>query len=277
MSVTLGAVLVAPAQRSWAAGILYGADNGGDLFSIDVATGAGTLVGTLPNASSTEIECEPMTVSPKCFSQLPDGFFEIQQFDLATAAGIGGTVADGHSFTGLEYVGRILYGATINGSGGPSSLRTLNPSTGASSLIGPTGVGPISGLAFDTNTSVMYGIAGGSGPANLYTINLSSGAATLVGTTSMQAGSLEFGPDGNLYAGGTGPDAGNLFRINPGTGASTLVGPTGFTGGITGLTLVQGVPAAPVLSTWGVILAIASLLLIGSRRLGGGAGVQRGV
>src|ERR1035437_3455485 len=155
MSVTLGAVLVAPAQRSWAAGILYGADSDGDLFTIDVATGVGKLVGTLPNPS-TEIECEPRTARPKCFSQLPDGFFEIQQFDLVTAAGIGGTVADGHSFTGLEYVGGILYGATINVSGGPSSLRTLSPSTGASSLIGPTGVGPISGLAFDTNTSVMY-------------------------------------------------------------------------------------------------------------------------
>jgi len=51
------------------------------------------------------------------------------------------------------------------------------------------------------------------GPALLYTINLITGAATTVASTAIQAGSLEFGPDGLLYAGGTGSNGGNLYRI----------------------------------------------------------------
>jgi hypothetical protein len=62
----------------------------------------------------------------------------------------------------------------------------------------------------------------------------------------MQGGGLGFGPDGNLYAGGTGGSAGNIYRINPSTGASTLVGATGFNpSGITGLALYPGVISFP--------------------------------
>src|SRR5262249_1158495 len=157
----------------------------------------------------------------------------------------GGPVTNGGSYTGLEFVGATLYGTVIFGPQGPSQLRTLNPLTGMSTLIGPTGRGPISGLAYDEAAGIMYGIDGGSGSAMLLRINLSTGAATVIGNTGLRAGSLEFGPDGNLYASGTGPDAGRLYRIDPATGASTLVGMTGFTGGITGLTLVIEAGSGP--------------------------------
>jgi hypothetical protein len=75
----------------------------------------------------------------------------------------------------------------------------------------------------------MYGVSGGLSPSDLYTVDLATGRATKVGTTGVRLGSLEFGPDGNLYAGGNlRPDAGKLFRIDRDTGASTLVGETGF-------------------------------------------------
>jgi hypothetical protein len=162
-----------------------------------------------------------------------------QRFDIDTGAGVGAPVATGAAFNGLEYVGSTLYGAAIQFGRGPSTLRILDPVNGSSVAIGPTGVGPISGLAYDPTSGVMYGIAGASGPAILYTIDLSSGAATPVGSTGMQAGSLEFGPDGALYSGGTGSDSGNLFRIDPGTAAATVVGATGFSS-VTGLTLRGG-------------------------------------
>ena len=64
-----------------------------------------------------------------------------------------------------------------------------------------------------------------------------TGVATVVGSTGFQAGSLQFGPDGNLYGGGTGfANGGDLFRIDPATGLSTFVGATGFSS-VTGLTL----------------------------------------
>jgi hypothetical protein len=51
----------------------------------------------------------------------------------------------------------------------------------------------------------------------------------------MQAGSLEFGNNGRLFAGGTGVNSGELWRVDTATGAGTLVGATGFLN-ITGLT-----------------------------------------
>ena len=215
---------------------LFGSDKDGNLFVLDLLTGAGTLIGLLPT-DATEIECD-QTLDPDCFVQNPNGGLAITPFDITNAAGLGPTVGDGGSFTGLEYVGGVLYGTYILGGGGmtPSTLATLDPLTGVATDIGLTGVGPIPGLAYDVASGVMYGIAGGIGLSDFYTINLSTGVATVVGTTTMQAGSLQFGPDGNLYAGGTGDiSPGELHQIDPATGASTLVGSTGF-GRVTGLT-----------------------------------------
>jgi hypothetical protein len=227
------------AGRRWVLGhvsgaTLYGANRSGALFTIDLATAAGASVGNLPS-SSTEIEYDGLT--GRAFSQLPDGAFAGQEFDIATGAGIGAPIFNGAAFTGQEFVASTLYATAIMGPGGLSTLRILDPFAGTSVIVGPTGVGPISGLAWDGAAGLMYGIAGGPAPANLYTIDLGTGAATLVGSTGFQAGSLEFGPDGALYGGGTGTSSGSLFRIDPATGASTLVGATGFPS-VTGLALV---------------------------------------
>jgi hypothetical protein len=84
----------------------------------------------------------------------------------------------------------------------------------------------------------MYGIAGAPGTADLLTIDLEDGRATLVGSTGIRAESLEFGPDGRLYAGTGGVDGGLLYRLDPTSGAPTPVGPTGF-GPVAALTLVE--------------------------------------
>ena len=248
-----GVFVMGCVNQSRAASVLYGSSDLVDLFTIDLATGHGTRVGSLPQ-SATEIEFDALT--GRAYLQYLDGAFQIQQFNINTATGIGAPINDGGSFTGLEFVGPTLYGTLITASQGPSTLRILNPTTGVSSVIGPTGVGPISGLAYNESTAVMYGIAGGPGPAALYTVNLNTGAATIVGSSGIQAGSLEFGPDGILYAGGTGPNGGNLYSISPSTGLATLVGPTGF-GAVTGLTLANPVPEPS--SIWLMSLSTLSL------------------
>jgi PKD repeat protein len=218
--------------------ILYGSTRGGQLFTIDLSTGAGSLVGNLP-IQTTEIEFDILT--SRAFAQAPDGSFFGQEFDINSGAGIGGTISNGASFNGMEWVGSTLYATAIGGPGGPSTLRTLNPFAGTSTIIGPTGFGPIAGLAFDPSSGIMYGITGGP-TGNLLRLNLTTGAATLIGPTGFRAGSLEVGPDGLLYGGGTGPDESKIFRINPATGASTLIGTTGIgapgTADVTGLALV---------------------------------------
>lgn len=219
-------------------GKLLGASQRGHLFEIDARTARASPIGVLPNGSSTEIEYDPLT--GRAFNQLWGSPFAGQEFDVDTATGVGGLVFDGASFTGLEYVGPILYGAAVTVPGGPSTLRILDPESGASTIVGTTGVGPISGLAYDPDADALYGIAGGAGPADLYALDRATGVATPIGPTGFQAGSLELGPDGALYGGGTGPDGGHLFRIDPATGASTPIGSTGFAG-ITGL-LLRRVP-----------------------------------
>ena len=206
------------------ANTLYGSSRLGEIFTIDETTGAGTLVCSVATGA-TEIELDE--TSGTAFYQQPDGSFQGSIFDITTCA-TQPAVFDGHSFTGLEYIAGVLYGATIDGPNGPSSLRTLDPTTGSSTLIGLTGVGPLSGLAYDAGTATLYGVAGGPGTANLYTVSLGTGVATVVGNTGIQAGSLEFGTGGVLLAGGTGTNAGQLWQIDPTTGAGTLIGATGF-------------------------------------------------
>jgi hypothetical protein len=231
------------------------------LVRINETTGVGTFV-CMMSQPGTEMVYD--NLGQRAFQQQPDGAFSITQFDATTCANIGLGVADGHSFTGLEYVGSTLYGAGIDTGGGPSSLYTLNPTTGASALVGATGVNlPLAGLAYDQGSATMYGITGGP-TAALYRLNLATGAATLVGLSGIQAGSLEFGLTGVLFAGGTGSNAGNLYSINRTTGVATLVGNTTLPT-VTSLMLV--IPSVPSMPAWSILALGVALSLLAFRTL----------
>jgi hypothetical protein len=229
---------------------LYGSDRFGTLFLIDTTNASTTTIGGSISVTGGSTEIEYDNIGGTAFTQGTDGTFAGNFFDMTTGSPTSGAIFNGGSHTGLEYVGSTLYATVIFGPGGPSSLHTLVPSTGLSTPIGPTGVGPIAGLAYDGAT--MYGIAGSFGPSTLYTIALNTGVATPVFTTSFQAGSLQFGLDGNLYAGGTGVNAGELYRISLTNNSDTLVGQTG-RDRITGLTLVVPEPATLLLLAVGLI------------------------
>ena len=277
MSIRLIIVLVALLLAGAAQAQLYGSNKNGELFIVDTSTGAGTLVGTLTGPCGggeggpgvTDIEYDP--VSGRVYAQNPNGAFNGYEFDIASGAALGGCITTLGSNTGIETVNGVWYATVIFQGGGasPSDLHILDPFNGnVETVIGSTGVGAISGLAYNVTSGIMYGIAGGPGPANLYTINLATGAATVVGTTSMQAGSLQFGPYGQLFAGGTGSDADLIYQINTQTAASTLVGPTGFTSnGVTGLTLVPLPPNVPVPTlSYMALFLLALILVLGSLR-----------
>ena len=220
---------------------MYGSDTLGNYFTVNINTAAATLVGPLPTGATTEIEYNQVT--HRAFAQSGGTVFSGFEFDVTTGQAIGSAIPNGHTFNGLDWVGNTLYGTSIDTLGGPSSLRTLDPFTGTSTLIGLTGVGPISGIAYNSSTGIMYGVNGG-GAGNLLTINLGTGAATVVGPLGFTAGSLEYGPDGLLYGGGGRPNVGQLWRINTTTGAGTMVGSTGFDD-ISGLINVCSQAATP--------------------------------
>ena len=124
--------------------------------------------------------------------------------------------------------GAVLYGAD-GAQGNPSSLRILNPATGALvSTVGPIGFA-VTGLAVHPTTGVLYGSTAqlsATAPRSLITIDKGTGLGTLVGSFGLPGhtmADLTFGPDGTLY-GWAEPDLDALHRINLTTGQATRVG-----------------------------------------------------
>jgi len=264
-----------------AQGVLYGMDASGNYFRIDVTNGSGTPVATLPDGYN-EIEIDNM--SGRAWAQLRDGSFTAQEFDPVTGALIGSPIDNGASWHAMEFINGTLYAVGFAGSfnSGADTLATLDPDTGIYDLIGEVGLpgrSVMTGIAYDSSTDTLYGITNGelSDPndpnsplldSSLFTIDMGTGASTPVGMAGMRAGSLEIGPDGNLYAGGVGPDQGDLYRIDKGTGAGTFVGATGFgTGmgnGIGGLALMTARgEIVPATTRTGIVLMILLLAAVG--------------
>jgi hypothetical protein len=123
----------------------------------------------------------------------------------------GGTWVEGDWY-GIEY-----FDGTTGG-----GFWTIDPSTGAMTLVGPTGAA-LSGLSYDVTTGVLYAVS----ITDLYTINMATGAATLVGPMGLTVAiNLACSPTGQLYTVDINND--NLYSINKTTGATTLIGPIGF-------------------------------------------------
>ena len=225
---------------------LYGCNLAAQLFVVDPVTGVGSYVCDLPthpDPGAVEIEFDEL--SGLAFVQARDGIFSGQLFDILSCSAMGPFVpTDDFELSGLESVEGVLYATAIPYMCEPSLLVTVNPMTGATTTIGPTGKGPISGLAWDPVTQTMYGVTDclqESGFSELVTIDLATGWATSVGSTGVYLGSIEFGADGQLYGGGNPDDGGHLYTVNPATGSVTLIGATGFTN-VTGLALVTRLP-----------------------------------
>ncbi len=220
---------------------LIGSSQNQELFSIDISTGAATLIGNMPSGLSTEIEFDIQT--DMLFAEEVNGGTRLYTIDPTTGDSLGFVEHPFGALNGLEFVDSTLYGTFISNAQAPSDLVIVDTSTGNLTTVGATGRGPISGLAYDPTTSTMFGVTAGGESADLVTIDLTSGLATTIGSTGFdRIGSIEFGPDGNLYGGITQNGSlkpNHLIKIDPATGAATDIGDTGFS--ITGLTLT-GIP-----------------------------------
>jgi hypothetical protein len=165
---------------------------------------------------------------------------------VATVSGQFGTV---DTTTGaFNQIGSTLsdpLGGLVGGTNGllavsfSGNLESVNPSTGAVTVIGSTGLGfnaldtaELGGIVYETDFS-----------SNLYTVNTSTGVATLIGYTGIPAAPSDpavqcdeafFTANGNLYATF---DAFNsttqavvinpeLYQIDPTTGVATPIAPT---------------------------------------------------
>jgi hypothetical protein len=116
----------------------------------------------------------------------------------------------------------VLYGVTGAGNA-PSSLYTVDPVSGTTTLIGATGFSHVTGIDFDPTTGILYGVVSDlfdSGTADLITINSSTGAGTVVGPTGNQTPDITIGPDGILR--GWTENSDDPIVIDTSTGAVTV-------------------------------------------------------
>ena len=121
---------------------------------------------------------------------------------------------------------------TIYVDGSDANLYTIDPLTGATTLVGSMGT-VMTDIAEYKGS--MFGVSfPSSGPVSLYSVNPETGASTLIGSTGVYINALEFGTDGTLFGAGGAPGCGpsstnptpcdSLYELNVSTGAATLVG-----------------------------------------------------
>jgi hypothetical protein len=127
----------------------------------------------------------------------------------------------GIGFTAFGSYGGTLY--ALDHTSANANLYSINSSTGAATLIGPTNTGQgLAGYwAISTNSTALYF----SLNSNLYTLNTSTGQATVVGGLGghIQVGAIaEVG--GVLYAGQDSPQPPlTIVTLSKSTGAATLL------------------------------------------------------
>ena len=216
-------------------GLFYSAGDGPELITINPSNGAATVVATFSLQSPSQEDIRALAFSPA------GTLYAVSRYDPGNPAQ------------------------------GSNRLYTINPQTGATTFIGGMGTVGVQALEIAPNgTAYGYHIGTGDGPGNsgelgLVRVNLATGAITDVnpangGVYGIQ--SLAFVPDGTLYGVRSFPDAG-LYRIDPATDATTRIGPQpgpGEWSDIRGIAFVVPEPAALPL------LAMATLGLVRRRR-----------
>lgn len=211
--LSLGLAIAAGAASAAPATLIYINSSTGALYSYDSANAyAETLISASAGAFSISSGPAANTL------YIANGGLSTYNLTTNAVTAIGGSVpgnALGEGRDGLLYAG----------SG--SQLYSVNPLTGASTLIGAGTWGYAGDIAVDpTSLLDMYGAVSNSSGVALVKVNKATGAQTLIGDFGVSGSifGLGFSLDGTLYA--TGPDASGgsgLYTINKTTGAATLV------------------------------------------------------
>lgn len=161
-------------------------------------------------------------------------------------------IAAGIALTARPVQAQPLYGATSQFGVCPSSLYSIDRTTGTATLIGPT-VGPgltpyclVSAMAFDKSNGVLYAIgttSQGGASGVLIAIDTKTASVTEIGDAGIFGTDMSFRSDGTLYVHGgseSDPVAHNIFTVDTATAAATFLGITGVLGPGNGLAFSPG-------------------------------------
>jgi hypothetical protein len=232
---------------------LFGTDaSGGNLLTINPATGIGTIVGPMRVGSVPALAIDPTT--DIMYAATGSGNPNLYMVDPSTGA----TSLIGSTGLGVAAVSDIAFRAdgtlyaAVNivgdGSTGADNLATINKTTGQATVIepfdglctqSPCTIEGMEAIAFDPAGNLLGALSerGAAGLPGLYKINPTTGLATFfapildVNGTSLSGGvvSLQF-CDGILFGGTaraiptSATDGGRLIIIAPATGLFTFAG-----------------------------------------------------
>ncbi len=220
-------------------GQLFGSLGGGDgrIVAIDLAAMTFAVLGDAADGSVSDIAFRPRSLMyglNPVFDQ--DTHLLAIQGEPFSRADLGLFGMPSLSGLDVQPATGVLYASGGNTDGG--HLYTVDPSSVAATLVGPTGFPNVPGLAFDLNGD-LYGAAYVAGPSlnanGLIQIDAATGAGTLIGTFGVVGGfpvrgmnALAIEPFTGTLIGSTNAaydgTTGEMWTIDKATGAASLLG-----------------------------------------------------
>lgn len=208
-------------------------DNYNVLYSIDLTTGAVTLIGSTGISYPDDI-VEGLAIDKAGNLYAITAHHMLYNIDKTTgfASLIGDTERKG-DVEGLDFFDNVLYGIDFNGFDNHNqrvfSIDTSNASTKDVVELDDSSIqGPSSLAALDSNTMLFTAFLE-QGSSYLFSVDLQTGETKKIGPIKVDnnylfIGGLDFGMDGTLY--GIGGD-GKVVQIDPVTAEVTVIGDTG--------------------------------------------------
>lgn len=212
-------------------GILYGSDTTANtLLTINTTSGAATAAGSpFGVAGLAGLAYDSTTATLYAASTVQDKLYTVSAGGVATAVGA--------QPLGYANVVALTYAATSDTLYGfdttTRQLLTINMTSGVAQTFKVTGYGTsagsqLSGLAFDANRQLFYGVdTNALGDQYLLRVQAATGTASAVAKITGVSGALyglAYDPNTNrLY----GVNGSSLYRIDTVSAAATLVGSTG--------------------------------------------------
>ena len=199
--------------------------NPGALIRIDLATGAGTLIGPTGIVGGTSDRGVPaLAIRSNGVMYAADIGSPSNLYRLDAKSGAPTLIGP----TGLTSIPAMVFGGfgILYVADAAGNLHTMDPTTATPTLVGATGL-TIRGLAVDPTSGDLWASDASS---KIYKIDNQTAGATLVGDTGRPPSpDLCFDQAGNLFAvSGGGLSTNNLLSIDKSTGAGTVIGPIGF-------------------------------------------------
>ena len=214
-------------------GVCYastGINDGGRLLTIDINSGAGTLIGP------TGLNAVPglainSTGDMYGIDGIFGGNFDLYKIDAAMGEAVFVGIPGLSFLPAIAFDGNdVLYGLGKDTVTFVFNLYTINITTGVPTLVGPAPMGDWRGMAFDPIAGTIWA---STSDDSIYVIDPNTGTPTLIGTTGLGVGTpdIHFDEMGNLYGvtGGGRGGPNNFISIDKMTGTGTIIGSIGFT------------------------------------------------